>query len=50
MNSQFNLPDDVIDREWVAEAQRRLREIKTRQVKPIPAEDVFADIEKRFEK
>ena len=46
----LNVPDAQIDKQWIAVAERRLNEIKTGKVKPVPAKDVFINIQKRFEK
>jgi putative addiction module component (TIGR02574 family) len=45
----LNAPESDIDRKWMAVAQRRLEELRSGQVKPIPGEQVFARIWKRFE-
>ncbi|MCP4156630.1 MAG: addiction module protein [bacterium] len=45
----LNSPESDIDTEWVAVAQRRLAELRSGQVKPVPGEQVFARIRKRFE-
>ncbi len=45
----LNAPESDIDRKWVAVAQRRLADLRSGQVKPIPGEQVFARIWKRFE-
>ncbi len=44
----LNAPESDIDRKWVAVAQRRLGELRSGQVKPIPGEQVFARVWKRF--
>jgi len=44
----LNSPEDDIDRQWVAEAERRLDEVRTGRVKAIPGDEVFAQIRKRF--
>ena len=44
----LNAPDSEVDRKWVAVAQRRLMELRSGQVKPIPGEQVFARVWKRF--
>jgi putative addiction module component (TIGR02574 family) len=46
----LNPPEDAIDRKWVQVAQRRLAELRSGQVKPVPGEQVFAKVRKRFEK
>ncbi len=45
----LNSPESDIDEKWVAVAQKRLAELRSGQVKPIPGEQVFARIRKRFE-
>jgi putative addiction module component (TIGR02574 family) len=45
----LNPPESDIDRKWVQVAQRRLEELRSGQVKPIPGEQVFAKVRKRFE-
>jgi putative addiction module component (TIGR02574 family) len=45
----LNAPESDIDRKWVAVAQQRLAELRSGQVKPIPGEQVFARVWKRFE-
>lgn len=37
-----------IDRLWAAEAQRRLDDVRSGRVEPIPGEQVFAEMRKRF--
>ena len=44
----LNSPEDDIDRQWIAEAERRLEEVRTGRVKAIPGDKVFAQIRKRF--
>jgi putative addiction module component (TIGR02574 family) len=44
----FNPPEVTIDRQWIAEAERRLEEVRTGRVKTIPGDKVFAQIRKRF--
>ena len=44
----LNAPDSDVDRKWVSVAQRRLTELRSGQVKPIPGEQVFARVWKRF--
>ena len=44
----LNAPREDIDRQWAVVAQRRLAEIRSGRVKPIPGEEVFARVEKRF--
>lgn len=44
----LNPPDPEIDRKWAAVAKRRLEELRSGRVKPIPGEQVFAKIRQRF--
>jgi hypothetical protein len=44
-----NPPSMEIDREWAEVAERRLAELRSGSVKPIPGE-VFAKIREHFEK
>ena len=44
----LNSPEDTLDRQWIAEAERRLEEVQAGRVKAIPGDQVFAQIRKRF--
>jgi putative addiction module component (TIGR02574 family) len=44
----LNPPDSEIDRKWAAVAKRRLDELRSGRVKPVPGEAVFAKIRQRF--
>ena len=44
----LNTPNEDIDRQWAAVAQRRLAELRSGRVKAIPGEEVFAKVQKRF--
>ena len=44
----LNPPDPETDRKWAAVAKRRLEELRSGRVKPIPGEEVFAKIRQRF--
>ena len=46
----LNAPSMEIDGEWVKVAKRRLAELRSGGVKPIPGNEVFAKIRERFEK
>ncbi len=46
----LNKPDPNLDREWVAEGKRRLADLRSGRVKPVPGETVFAKIRERFVK
>jgi len=44
----LNPPDPEIDRKWAVVARRRLEELRSGCVKPIPGDEVFAKIRQRF--
>ena len=44
----LNPPEENLDREWIAEAERRLDEARSGRAAMIPADEVFADIRKRY--
>ena len=44
----LNPPDPEIDGKWAAVAKRRLEELRSGRVTPIPGEEVFAKIQQRF--
>jgi putative addiction module component (TIGR02574 family) len=44
----LNMPDADIDREWAVVARRRLAELRSGRVKPVPGDDVFTRIRERF--
>ena len=46
----LNPPSTEIDKEWVKVAKRRLVELRSGAVKPIPGDRVFAKVRERFEK
>ncbi|MBI1811717.1 MAG: addiction module protein [Nitrospirae bacterium] len=46
----LNPPAAEIDMEWLKVAKRRLAELRSGSVKPIPGNEVFAKIRERFEK
>jgi putative addiction module component (TIGR02574 family) len=46
----LNPPESDMDREWARVAERRLAELRSGAVKPIPGEQVFARVWKRFER
>lgn len=43
----LNPPEEGLDREWIAEAERRLDEVRSGKVATMPADAVFAEIRKR---
>jgi len=49
LNSLHPTPKEV-DELWAQEAEKRLNDIKTGKVKPIPADEVFGEIQKRYNK
>lgn len=44
----LNQPDSDVDKQWTSVAQRRLAELRTGGVAPVPGDEVFARIWKRF--
>jgi putative addiction module component (TIGR02574 family) len=46
----LNPPNPDIDKEWVAVAKRRLAELRSGRVRPVPGDHVFARIRERFAK
>jgi hypothetical protein len=46
----LNPPDASIHREWIAAATRRLGEIRSGGATPVPGNEVFEKLQKRFEK
>ncbi len=46
----LNPPEAEIDKEWAAVAMRRLAEIRSGAVKPVPGKEVFDRVRERFEK
>jgi putative addiction module component (TIGR02574 family) len=44
----LNPPDPETDKKWAAVAKRRLEELRSGRVKPVPGEEVFARIRQRF--
>lgn len=44
----LNPPDAKIDAHWIAVARRRLEELRSGQVAPIPGEEVVAKLQARF--
>jgi len=46
----MNPPVATIDQEWAPVAKRRLAELRSGAVKPIPGHEVFSIIRERFEK
>lgn len=46
----LNPPVAEIDIEWLEVSKRRLAELRSTHVKPIPGDEVFSKIRERFEK
>lgn len=46
----LNPSDSEVDRKWAAVAQRRLTEMRSATVEPVPGNEVFEKIRRRFEK
>ena len=46
----LNVPNPAIDKKWAEVAKRRLKELRSGKVKPIPGEEVFERVQKRFSK
>ena len=45
----LNMPDSDIDKEWAVVAKRRLGELRSGRINPVPGDQVFARIRERFE-
>ena len=46
----LNPPSAEIDKEWTEVAKRRLAELRSGSIKPIPRDEVFTKIRERFGK
>ena len=46
----LNVPDPEIDREWAAVAKRRLSELRSGSVRPVPGDAVLARARERIER
>jgi putative addiction module component (TIGR02574 family) len=46
----LNQPDSELDRAWAKEAQRRLFELRSGNIHPIPGDKVFSRVWERFKK
>jgi putative addiction module component (TIGR02574 family) len=44
----INAPDPDIDKAWIAVSERRVEELLSGKVAPVPGEEVFARIRERF--
>lgn len=46
----LNPPDVEIEKEWIAVAKRRLAELRSGSIEPVPGNEVFNRIRERFAK
>jgi len=46
----LNTPNPEIDKKWLEVAKRRIEELRSGKISPIPGHEVFGRIEKRFAK
>lgn len=46
----LNVPDTAIDTKWTEVAKRRLQELRSGKVNPIPGNEVFSEVLERFAK
>ena len=46
----LNIPNQDIDTAWVDVAKRRLAEIRSGHIKPVPGDQVFSRIKEKFAK
>ena len=46
----LNAPNSKIDQKWLEVAKRRIKEISSGEINPIPGSEVFDKIKKRFAK
>lgn len=46
----LNMPNPEIDQAWSETAKRRLAELRSNRVHPIPGNEVFSRIKERFER
>ena len=44
----LSIPNPNIDTEWIEVAKRRLAELRSKRVNPVPGDQVFARIRKSF--
>jgi putative addiction module component (TIGR02574 family) len=45
----LNRSDPEVDRQWAEAARRRLEDLRSGRVKPLPGDEVLANARKRFE-
>jgi putative addiction module component (TIGR02574 family) len=46
----LNVPNPAIDKKWAQVAKRRLAELRSGKVTPIPGDEVFDRVHERFSK
>ena len=46
----LNAPQDQIDRKWIEVAQKRLEELRSGKVEPIPGDKVLQRVKERFDR
>lgn len=46
----LNVPNTAIDANWTGVAKRRVKELRSGKVKPIPGDEVFSEVLKRLAK
>lgn len=46
----LNTPDPAIDKKWIKIAKKRLTELRSGKVKPVPGNEVFEKVSARFAK
>jgi putative addiction module component (TIGR02574 family) len=46
----LKVPDTATNTKWTEVAKRRLQELRSGKVKPIPGDEVFSEVLKRFAK
>ncbi|NTU47548.1 MAG: addiction module protein [Syntrophobacteraceae bacterium] len=44
----LNTPDTATDDKWLEVAKKRLAELRSGEVKPIPGDEVFTQVQKRL--
>lgn len=44
----LNSPETEVDRQWAAVARRRLDDLRSGRVHPVPGEQVFAKVQERL--
>lgn len=46
----LNRPDPAMDEQWLTVAKRRLEELRSGRVEPVPGDEVFARADERFKR